>query len=81
MPSPSPLKPGQVYHIYNRGIDRCSLFVETHNYDYFLELYTKHVASVVDTFAYCLLPNHFRFLLRISEAADRQITIRAFSNH
>jgi putative transposase len=62
-----PLHPGQYYHIYNRGNNRENLFVEDRNYRYFLQLYSKHIAPVAETYAYCLLRNHFHFLVRIQD--------------
>jgi REP element-mobilizing transposase RayT len=62
-----PLIPGGYYHIYNRGNNRENIFREARNYDYFLRLYAKHIFSVADTYAYCLLKNHFHFLIRIKE--------------
>jgi putative transposase len=59
-----PLQYGQYYHIYNRGNNRENLFVEQRNYPYFLKQYTKHILPVAETFAYCLLPNHFHFAIR-----------------
>ena len=59
-----PLQFGQYYHIYNRGNNRENLFVEKRNYKYFLRLYTQHILPVAETFAYCLLPNHFHVSIR-----------------
>lgn len=59
-----PLQFGQYYHIYNRGNNRENLFVQERNYPYFLQLYANHIEPVADTFAYCLMPNHFHFLIR-----------------
>lgn len=67
MSSPQPLKFGYVYHIYNQGNNRESIFKEQRNYIYFLKLYKKYVSPISDTFAYCLLNNHFHFLLRVKE--------------
>ena len=67
MMHPKPLEYSEYYHIYNRGIDRGNLFFEERNYRHFLKLYTRHVTPVADTFAYCLLPNHFHFLVRIRD--------------
>ena len=53
------------YHIYNRGNNREDLFIEKRNYPYFLSLYARHIEPVADTFAYCLLRNHFHLLVRI----------------
>jgi putative transposase len=60
-----PLQPGMIYHIYNRGNNRENLFLEIRNYSYFLSLYAKHIEPIADTYAYCLLRNHFHFSLRI----------------
>ena len=59
---------GGTYHVYNRGVNRCNLFYEKGNYLYFMRLFALHVAPIVEVFAYCLLPNHFHFLLRIFDA-------------
>lgn len=55
------LKSGIVYHIYNRGNNGETIFPEERNYGYFLQLYEKYISSIADTFAYCLMPNHFIF--------------------
>jgi putative transposase len=61
------LEPGNSYHIYNRGNNREQIFRHERNYEYFLHLYQKYLTSVVDTFAYCLLGNHFHFLIRVRQ--------------
>ncbi|MFN7115717.1 MAG: transposase [Saprospiraceae bacterium] len=65
----APLEPGGYYHIYNRGINRQPIFFEPDNYRYFLDKYRQHVTPVADTFAYCLLSNHFHFLVQIKPTA------------
>ncbi len=68
MPDPkTPLEPGNYYHIYNRGINGCALFKEPTNYEYFLDLYEKHILPVAETYAWCLMGNHFHLLVRIRE--------------
>jgi putative transposase len=62
-----PLLPGLFYHIYNRGNNRENIFIEKSNYKYFLEKYYHHTGEVVDTYAYCLLRNHFHLLVRVKE--------------
>ena len=58
---------GKYYHIFNRGNNREMLFREEKNYHYFLDRYVKYLYPIVDTYAYCLLPNHFHFLVRIKD--------------
>ncbi|MBI5942976.1 MAG: transposase [Chloroflexi bacterium] len=56
---------GQYYHIYNRGAGKAKIFFNDGNYQYLLRLvkeyYQKYGATII---AYCLMPNHYHFLLR-----------------
>ncbi len=61
----TPLEPGHFYHIYNRGINGCPLFIEKTNYEHFIGLYLKHISLVAKTFAWVLMGNHFHFLVFI----------------
>jgi REP element-mobilizing transposase RayT len=70
----TPLQPGVYYHIYNRGNNREDLFIENRNYPYFLGLYAKHIEPVADTYAYCLLKNHFHLSVRIKTEEEYQKT-------
>lgn len=63
----TPLQAGFWYHIYNRGINRQSLFLDDRNFRYFLSLLKKHVSTVAEIHAYCLLGNHFHLLVRIRD--------------
>lgn len=58
---------GQSYHIYNHANGSENIFREEENYRYFLQQYTKYLGEVVDTYAYCLLPNHFHFLVGVKK--------------
>ena len=54
------------YHVYNRGNNKQSIFFEQENYLYFLQQFRKYVSdSSVKTIAYCLIPNHYHFLLQV----------------
>ncbi|MES2734003.1 MAG: hypothetical protein V4714_19805 [Bacteroidota bacterium] len=66
-----PLQPETYYHIYNRGINGEQLFKETRNYRYFLDKYAQYLEPVAETYAYCLLGNHFHILIRTR--TERQI--------
>ena len=56
---------GEFYHVYNRGNNRETLFPEDLWYDIFLNKFRKYIFPLSDIYAYCLLPNHFHFLIRI----------------
>ncbi len=64
-PKPPPLQFGKTYHLYNRGINRGNIFFQERNYRYFLQLYAHHLSAYFDTFAYCLLWNHYHFAVRV----------------
>ena len=64
------LQYGQTYHIYNRGNNGENLFRNEENYRYFLRLYLKHFHPIAETYAYCLLPNHFHFAVRIRAKSE-----------
>jgi putative transposase len=66
-----PLEPEHYYHIYNRGNNRENIFIEERNYRYFMQLYQKYILPVCDTFAYCLLRNHFHILIRVKEQQNQ----------
>ncbi len=61
------LEPGNFYHIYNKGNNNENLFIEEENYSYFLKLFLKYINPIADTYAYCLLKNHFHFLIEIKD--------------
>jgi REP element-mobilizing transposase RayT len=75
-----PLQFDAFYHIYNRGNNRENLFVEERNYPYFMQLYAKHILPIAETFAYCLMPNHFHFLIR-TRTEEEQLKIGSFSKN
>jgi REP element-mobilizing transposase RayT len=53
------------YHIYNRANGIEKLFANEENYLFFLKKYHFYISPIADTFAYCLMPNHFHFLVRM----------------
>lgn len=93
MPRKVPLLNGEIYHIFNRGVEKRTTFVTSRDYErsiqtmdyyliqnppirfsYFLRI-SKEAQSfvveklqllnkLVDILAFCLMPNHFHFLLR-----------------
>lgn len=64
------LHPDSYYHIYNRGINGQHIFFEEKNYAYFLQKHAQYVSSFLDTYAYCLLKNHFHLLVQAKSEND-----------
>ena len=58
---------GDLVHVYNRGNNKQQVFFNENHYHYFLDKVNKQIASVSDVLAYCLMPNHFHFLLHVNE--------------
>ena len=63
----TPFEEGCFYHVYNRTIDRQPMFKSDDNYWFFLKQFDKYLSPVLDAYCYCLLTNHFHFLVRIKE--------------
>jgi putative transposase len=76
MSTTTPLIPGTFYHIYNRGVNGENLFLEDRNYRYFLEKYAHYIYPLAETYAYCLLRNHFHLLIRIREDPEHTVAPR-----
>jgi putative transposase len=65
-----PLVHGNFYHVYNRGNNRENIFFQDRNYAYFLNLWWKHIHLIAETWAYCLLKNHFHSVVYIRNKED-----------
>ena len=60
------LFPNQYHHCINHAVGDDLLFREADNYRYFLEKYKKYIAPITTTYAFCLMPNHFHFLIKVN---------------
>ena len=68
-----PLLKDHIYHFFNRGCNKEKIFFNEGNYTYLLkkikESYRKYGVGIL---AYCLMPNHYHFLLR--QETDRPLS-------
>lgn len=72
------MEPGKFYHIYTHANGSENLFRSQDNYRYFLSRYDHFTGSVADTYAYCLMPNHIHFLVRIKNEMQLESTFGKF---
>src|ERR1035437_704989 len=74
------LIPDATYHIYNRANGNEILFAVDENYRFFIEKYKYYISPIADTYCYCLMPNHFHFLIRIKSEKELEKHIKTGSN-
>ncbi len=71
-----PLYSNNCYHIFNRGNNSENLFYKHDNYLYFLQQYDYYLSNYLETYAYCLLPNHFHLLVRVKDFNKQKIELK-----
>jgi len=58
-----------IYHIYNRGINGTNIFQNDNNFHFFIKRWKTRIDPFLDTLGYCLMPNHFHFLVKVNPIA------------
>jgi len=70
--------PNGYYHIYNRGSEKRTIFLSKKDYRNFLDRIEKNALKyAVDVLVYCLMPNHFHFLLHQKPEGSIQSCLHA----
>jgi len=65
------------YHVFNRGSEKRIIFNQARDYSNFLTRVVKNSQKYsIEILSYCLMPNHFHFLLH--QASD--LTVTSFMN-
>lgn len=57
---------GHIFHIYNQGNNRGRIFYSRENYLYFLSKIKTYILPFADILAWCLMPNHFHFMVLVN---------------
>jgi REP element-mobilizing transposase RayT len=65
--------PNEIYHVYNRGNNKQAIFFNDDNYIFFLRKVREEWKGYVEILAYCLMPNHFHFMVVPNEKACENI--------
>ena len=56
---------GAYYHVYNRTNGNALLYLNHDNYQFFLQKWQLYFDDYLDTYAYCLMSNHFHFIIKV----------------
>ena len=70
-------EPGSYYHIYNRGVNSADTSFTKQDYAFLIEKFRYYLSLSVETYAYCLLKNHFHFLIKVlhENESDNKISV------
>ena len=66
----STLEPRNYYHLYNKAVSGREMFVVDSDCVRFLEKFNSYFEPYLNLVAYCLIPNHFHFLVQVKELSD-----------
>ena len=66
-------KPHHLYHVYNQGNNRQAIFNNKEDYHTFLDLAVRDINKAASIVAYCLMPNHFHFLIGTDERVETTV--------
>jgi len=61
------LEKDHIYHIYNQGNNRQKIYFNRENYFFFLEKMKEYILPYGDIMAWCLMPNHFHWMVYVKE--------------
>jgi putative transposase len=70
----------RIYHVYSHAVSKDNLFRNPENFYFFLNKYKGYIPQVAETFAFCLLPNHFHLLIRVRPETEIKNYFRAKFN-
>lgn len=78
--------PNSFYHVYNRGVNKCKIFIDDYDYATFLNILKRYLSrepekdnygrlgttyfDQIELLAFCLIPNHFHLLIYVTEDAE-----------
>ena len=77
------------YHVYNRVTHKEALFIDYLDRQFFMRQWDALLSTYVDTYSYCLMSNHFHFIIKVKEPdmdywacvkAEKTVASNAFLN-
>jgi|APTNR8051073442_1049403.scaffolds.fasta_scaffold01080_4 putative transposase len=70
--------PEQLFHIYNQGNNRQTIFFTDENYEFFLWKMRAYLLPFGDFIAYCLMPTHFHWQFYVRQV---ELERKGFREH
>jgi REP element-mobilizing transposase RayT len=64
-------QPGNLYHVYNQGNNRQLIFNTNEDFLNFAGFTRKYLLPFTEIVAWCLMPNHFHFILSADERSNK----------
>ena len=74
-------QPEHIYHVYNRGNNRTQIFFSPENYIFLLKKIRNEWLSYCDIYCYCLMPNHFHFMIQPNQEGCKTIILKEKNTH
>lgn len=65
----------RLYHIYNQGNNKQPIFFNRENYIFLLKKVRHTIVPHCDLLAYCLMPNHFHFLINTNQESIKKVKV------
>jgi putative transposase len=56
-----------IFHVYNQGNNSQTIFFDDENYSFFLRKANTYILPYADILAWCLMPNHFHFMVLVNQ--------------
>ena len=70
-----------IYHVYNRGNNKASIFFSSKNYLVSAQKIKSEWLGYCDIYCYCLMPNHFHFMLQPKKEGCKPIVLNEKTTH
>lgn len=68
-----------IYHVYNQANNKERIFLDDEDYVYFLGRARRWIAESADILAYCVMPNHFHFLVHMNSKSVEMVKVGSLS--
>lgn len=70
-----------LFHVYNRGVERRQIFAQKEDYSAFIKIIEETLEKIpIRICAYCIMPNHWHFVIRTIEEGDLSKFIHRLTN-